>query len=82
MRWSEVACDRTALSAAAPSRRDLERAAMPASLAASTEATSCDRRAWRSSGIRARRGADPDGYVWEVAWGAFEIEEDGSLRIT
>jgi uncharacterized protein len=26
--------------------------------------------------------ADPDGYLWEVAWGAFEFEEDGSLRIT
>lgn len=26
--------------------------------------------------------ADPDGYLWEVAWGAFDFEEDGSLRIT
>jgi uncharacterized protein len=26
--------------------------------------------------------ADPDGYLWEVAWGAFEFEEDGSLRVT
>jgi uncharacterized protein len=26
--------------------------------------------------------ADPDGYLWEVAWGAFAFEEDGSLRIT
>lgn len=25
---------------------------------------------------------DPDGYVWEVAWGASEFNEDGSLRIT
>lgn len=25
--------------------------------------------------------ADPDGYLWEVAWGAFEFNEDGSLRI-
>ena len=25
---------------------------------------------------------DPDGYVWEVAWGAFEFNDDGSLRIT
>jgi uncharacterized glyoxalase superfamily protein PhnB len=24
---------------------------------------------------------DPDGYVWEVAWGAFEFNEDGSLRV-
>ncbi|MBF8252303.1 MAG: glyoxalase [Actinobacteria bacterium] len=26
--------------------------------------------------------ADPDGYVWEVAWGAFEFNNDGSLQIT
>jgi catechol 2,3-dioxygenase-like lactoylglutathione lyase family enzyme len=26
--------------------------------------------------------ADPDGYVWEVAWGAFDFNEDGSLRVT
>lgn len=26
--------------------------------------------------------ADPDGYVWEVAWGAFEFNGDGSLHIT
>jgi catechol 2,3-dioxygenase-like lactoylglutathione lyase family enzyme len=26
--------------------------------------------------------ADPDGYLWEVAWGAFELNEDGSLRVT
>jgi hypothetical protein len=26
--------------------------------------------------------ADPDGYVWEVAWGAFEFNADGSLRVT
>jgi catechol 2,3-dioxygenase-like lactoylglutathione lyase family enzyme len=25
---------------------------------------------------------DPDGYLWEVAWGAFEFNEDGSLRVT
>ncbi len=25
---------------------------------------------------------DPDGYLWEVAWGAFDFNEDGSLRIT
>ena len=25
---------------------------------------------------------DPDGYLWEVAWGAFELDEDGSLRIS
>lgn len=25
---------------------------------------------------------DPDGYVWEVAWGAFEFNVDGSLQIT
>ena len=25
--------------------------------------------------------SDPDGYLWEVAWGAFEIREDGSLVI-
>lgn len=25
---------------------------------------------------------DPDGYVWEVAWGAFEFNGDGSLQIT
>jgi len=24
---------------------------------------------------------DPDGYLWEVAWGAFEFNDDGSLRI-
>jgi uncharacterized protein len=26
--------------------------------------------------------SDPDGYLWEVAWGAFEFNEDGSLKIT
>jgi uncharacterized protein len=26
--------------------------------------------------------SDPDGYLWEVAWGAFEINKDGSLIIT
>ena len=26
--------------------------------------------------------SDPDGYLWEVAWGAFEFAEDGSLVIT
>ena len=26
--------------------------------------------------------SDPDGYLWEVAWGAFEIREDGSLVVT
>jgi hypothetical protein len=25
---------------------------------------------------------DPDGYLWEVAWGAFEFNEDGSLHVT
>lgn len=25
---------------------------------------------------------DPDGYLWEVAWGAFEFNEDGSLKVT
>ena len=25
---------------------------------------------------------DPDGYLWEVAWGAFEFQDDGSLRVT
>jgi catechol 2,3-dioxygenase-like lactoylglutathione lyase family enzyme len=25
--------------------------------------------------------SDPDGYLWEVAWGAFPINEDGSLEI-
>ena len=25
--------------------------------------------------------ADPDGYVWEVAWGAFPIADDGTLEI-
>ena len=25
--------------------------------------------------------ADPDGYLWEVAWGAFPFKEDGSLDI-
>ena len=24
---------------------------------------------------------DPDGYLWEVAWGAFDFNEDGSLNI-
>jgi uncharacterized protein len=24
---------------------------------------------------------DPDGYLWEVAWGAFEFNEDGSLVV-
>jgi hypothetical protein len=26
--------------------------------------------------------ADPDGYLWEVAWGAFEFNADGSLQVT
>lgn len=26
--------------------------------------------------------SDPDGHLWEVAWGAFEFNEDGSLIIT
>jgi catechol 2,3-dioxygenase-like lactoylglutathione lyase family enzyme len=26
--------------------------------------------------------SDPDGYLWEVAWGAFEFNADGSLKIT
>ncbi len=26
--------------------------------------------------------SDPDGYLWEVAWGAFEFNPDGSLIIT
>jgi uncharacterized protein len=26
--------------------------------------------------------SDPDGYLWEVAWGAFDFNKDGSLRIT
>jgi catechol 2,3-dioxygenase-like lactoylglutathione lyase family enzyme len=25
---------------------------------------------------------DPDGYLWEVAWGAFEFNGDGSLIVT
>jgi catechol 2,3-dioxygenase-like lactoylglutathione lyase family enzyme len=25
---------------------------------------------------------DPDGYLWEVAWGAFDFNEDGSLKVT
>lgn len=25
--------------------------------------------------------SDPDGYLWEVAWGAFDIREDGSLNL-
>jgi uncharacterized glyoxalase superfamily protein PhnB len=24
---------------------------------------------------------DPDGQLWEVAWGAFDVNEDGSLRV-
>ena len=26
--------------------------------------------------------SDPDGYLWEIAWGAFEIRDDGSLIVT
>jgi len=26
--------------------------------------------------------SDPDGYLWEVAWGAFDFRDDGSLIIT
>ena len=26
--------------------------------------------------------SDPDGYLWEIAWGAFEIRDDGSLVVT
>jgi catechol 2,3-dioxygenase-like lactoylglutathione lyase family enzyme len=25
---------------------------------------------------------DPDGYLWEVAWGAFDFNKDGSLIVT
>jgi hypothetical protein len=26
--------------------------------------------------------SDPDGYLWEVAWGAFDFKDDGSLKVT
>jgi hypothetical protein len=26
--------------------------------------------------------SDPDGYLWELAWGAFKLREDGSLIVT
>lgn len=26
--------------------------------------------------------SDPDGYLWEIAYGAFDFKEDGSLIIT
>jgi uncharacterized protein len=26
--------------------------------------------------------SDPDGYLWEVAWGAFEFRDDGSLVVS
>jgi catechol 2,3-dioxygenase-like lactoylglutathione lyase family enzyme len=26
--------------------------------------------------------SDPDGYLWEVAWGAFDFRADGSLLVT
>jgi uncharacterized protein len=26
--------------------------------------------------------SDPDGYLWEIAWGAFEMRDDGSLIVT
>lgn len=26
--------------------------------------------------------SDPDGYLWEVAWGAFDFRDDGSLLVT
>jgi catechol 2,3-dioxygenase-like lactoylglutathione lyase family enzyme len=26
--------------------------------------------------------SDPDGYLWEVAWGAFDFNQDGSLIVT
>jgi uncharacterized protein len=26
--------------------------------------------------------SDPDGYLWEIAWGAFDFRDDGSLIIT
>jgi uncharacterized protein len=26
--------------------------------------------------------SDPDGYLWEVAWGAFDFNADGSLQVT
>lgn len=25
--------------------------------------------------------SDPDGYIWEIAWGAFEFREDGSIIV-
>lgn len=25
---------------------------------------------------------DPDGYLWEIAWGAFDFNPDGSLHVT
>ena len=34
------------------------------------------------SGAVTRYFTDPDGYLWEVAWGAFDFNDDGSLRIT
>ena len=26
--------------------------------------------------------SDPDGYLWEVAWGAFAIRQDGSIVVS
>ena len=26
--------------------------------------------------------SDPDGYLWEIAWGAFDFNDDGSLAVT
>lgn len=26
--------------------------------------------------------SDPDGYLWKVAWGAFELDDEGSLIVT
>ena len=26
--------------------------------------------------------SDPDGYLWEIAWGAFDLRDDGSLIVT
>ena len=50
--------------------------------AAGAGAEVVNRPARRSGVATTATFTDPDGYLWEVAWGAFEFNGDGSLRVT
>jgi hypothetical protein len=60
-------------------RHDVDDVLAEAASAGAVIAKSAQETAW---GGYAGYFTDPDGYLWEVAWGAFELNEDGSLRVT